>query len=513
MPDVRVAKLTPRLIDKTGRFSSALSGNVRTVARPGERWGFQIDCANLQAQDSARIQSLIAGLRGAANRVLYSPSDYVQRGSFPSGEVLPNNTFSNGVAGYTPINGVTGVADRILRATRNTAGGTELDLSRVVPVTQYAPYAMRAFLNGFLASGSNAGYSLYGGPIVGSSQPLTAPGLATLVTVPISTNDTWFFYQNSANAGIAGDYFELAYTSYARCALVDNGPNLLTQSDTFSTWTLSGLSSVAANSAASPDGTINAAIPNETNANSGHYISQNITVSSAVADYAFTVAVQANAQSWCFLQLAELTGSTAAVVWFNVSTGAIGGNSIGANWSNVRAFVRPLSANWFACSMVARKANAATSIQAAVGGASANNIASYVGSGAGMLRVWRATLAQSSVPSRLSITASVPAVGLVQTGNALNLKGLPATINGLLLAGDWVEINKELKRLTAPLNSDATGLGYLQFSPPLRNPPADNDPVIVNKPLGRFIFSASENGWESNPGIFSNSSLDLVEAL
>src|ERR1700730_17808098 len=122
MPDVRVAQVCPRLIDITGRFPSPLSGNVRTVARPGDRWAFRLDYSSLQGMDRARLESLIAAQRGAANRVLYSPNDYVQRGSFPSQELLTNNTWANGTTGFGPYVGSIAARDRVLRATA-TAGG------------------------------------------------------------------------------------------------------------------------------------------------------------------------------------------------------------------------------------------------------------------------------------------------------------------------------------------------------------------------------------------------------
>src|SRR6185312_3042920 len=95
-PDVRIAQASPRLIDSTGQFPSPLAGVVRTVGRPGDRWGFALDHRSLQGQDKARIEAFIASMRGSTNRALFSPVDYVQRGSFPSRELFANNTFNNG---------------------------------------------------------------------------------------------------------------------------------------------------------------------------------------------------------------------------------------------------------------------------------------------------------------------------------------------------------------------------------------------------------------------------------
>lgn len=100
-----------------------------------------------------------------------------------------------------------------------------------------------------------------------------------------------------------------------------------------------------------------------------------------------------------------------------------------------------------------------------------------------------------------------------QTGNALVVDALPASTNGLLLPGDQVQICNELKIVTAPLNSDSSGNGYLQFAPALRSPPDDNVAVVVHNPMGKFLLSEQDNGWMSEPGIHSNAQVSFVEAV
>jgi hypothetical protein len=79
-----------------------------------------------------------------------------------------------------------------------------------------------------------------------------------------------------------------------------------------------------------------------------------------------------------------------------------------------------------------------------------------------------------------------------------------------LRSGDWFEINGELKQCTTSLDSDAAGLGYLQFTPGIATSPADNDPVIINCPMGRFMLGADPDITE-NFGAYTDVSLDLVE--
>src|SRR5579864_8550992 len=91
--DVVPNTVAPRILGAAGRFNSPLSGTVRTVARPGDRWGFKLDWQNLAGLKRARLEAVLAYLRAGANRLLVSPVDFPQRGSFPSAELLANNGF------------------------------------------------------------------------------------------------------------------------------------------------------------------------------------------------------------------------------------------------------------------------------------------------------------------------------------------------------------------------------------------------------------------------------------
>lgn len=97
--------------------------------------------------------------------------------------------------------------------------------------------------------------------------------------------------------------------------------------------------------------------------------------------------------------------------------------------------------------------------------------------------------------------------GASQTGNGLLIDQLPTSTDGLLLRGDLFEINGELKRVTAALNSDGSGIGYLQFDPPLVRSPADNDPVHMALPLSRFVVSEAK--WTNRFGVYADLDLTL----
>jgi hypothetical protein len=522
LPDVRVAKISPQLMDNTGRFSSPLSGTVRSVARPGDRWSFQLDYQNLQGLDRARLESFIANMRGAANRALYSPGDYIQRGSFPSAELLANNAFKNGVTGWSATASTIAVTDRALRVAPTFPQGTLPTAVSTISSVAYTPYVGRALFGSGrgMPSGNGAGVQLLGSSAI-SSAFSTAPGMQSTV---LTADGTTLNLSMIANAGVDsgatfGNFLDFYYASLTQCALVDNSPNLLTFSDqqNNAAWTKLRTSIAGGGgTVAAPDGTTTASIlAEDTTATSTHLIEQNVTIPASVADYCFSVVVAANSRTWCEIILQENTAFGSISIYVNLATGAFGSSATTSNWSNLRAFIAPLGATvgsgWYKVDLIGRKTNAATSLTGLILLATGNGVNTYTGTSQSML-IWRCGIAQSSVPLSPSQTAGSITAGISQTGNALRIKGLPVSANGLLLAGDWIEVNKELKRVTGALNSDASGLGYLQFSPPLRNSPNDNDPVIVNNPMGRFTLKNPSNGWASTPLYFASSSLVLEEA-
>jgi hypothetical protein len=174
-------------------------------------------------------------------------------------------------------------------------------------------------------------------------------------------------------------------------------------------------------------------------------------------------------------------------------------------------FSSDLGNGWRQYSIVARKTNNDTAVTCFIGAATADAVTSYAGNtGFGMFN-WRATLAQSGVPVKLTQTTSTATSGTSQTGSGITVKGGPASSAGSLLAGDLVQVGSQLQEVVAPVNFDASGLGYLQMHRPLRSAPADNAPVIINNPMGKFIISNNENGLEDAPGNVSNVELQFEE--
>lgn len=445
----------------------------------------------VRGEEKAQLLSVLKQTRGAYN-VLRTKLHFALRGSGLGTELLTNNTFANGTTGWSVANGTLTVADRVGRVTAVQFG--EVDLFQSVALTQYAPHVLRSMiLDGAQSAGLTIGPSIQSGGISNSDYQTTR-GLRTAVLVAASASaaNQFTLVINALGAFTAGAYAEIPWTSLSRCALVDNGLNSLLQSDEFdTTWTPSAASvddqTVGTNA---PDGTGTAdSIIEDTSVGSTHFVGQSVAISSGGGDYAFSVALKAGARTWARLVLFEDTSATFIAAYFNLSTGIVGTTFAGANWLNLRTFSTSVGNGWYVVTIVGRKTNAATSLTANIRMATADNTQSYTGDGTSNIYAWRATLVQSSVPTRLVQTTTTASTGTSQTGSALHVKGLPASTNGLLLPGDWIEIGGELKQCTATLNSDAAGLGYLQFEPQLVRSPANDDPVIVTDPMGKFLVS------------------------
>jgi hypothetical protein len=480
------------------------------------RWRAKITFEKMTTSERHALLAFL-NLAGRVRAILVPVYGEAQRGSGVFTELLTNNTFANGTTGWTAGSSALTVADRMMRVTALAAANAYLYQS--TSLTQYAPVILRAvILDGAQTVGIAIGPALNDGVQTQISDYSTSRGLRTAQFTALGTSGIQYPGVFGGSTGFtAGAYFEVPWCSLSRCALVDNGPNALLRSDDFANaaWTKT-LCSIPATSVTLPDGTSGTVntLREDGTANDFHYVAQAVTVSSAAADFSFAVAVKPNNRSWVLVQINESTGNTSASVYFNVSTGAIGNISGDTNWSNVRAFMRNLGNGWYYCAVVGRKTNAATTITARIYVAEADGDAQFTGLNQDSHLIWRATLAQSSVPTRLvaTTTAAVAATSQALSG-ALHTKGWLVSTNGLLNAGDFVNISLptglHLARLTAPLNTDAAGIGYLQFEPKLPEAPADNAAIIPNFPLLKCVLSEPPVVRTYPPGYISDVEIEV----
>lgn len=517
-PDLAPAAMMFGVDDFTAVDESATSGAMQSSALYGtRRWHLRLDFQTISRSNGslARFESLVASLRGRANRVWISPAGAAaRRGSFPATELFANNDFSNGVTSWNSDAAIAlSALDHSARATRSNTGAAQA-FTQSITRSAGIGYALRALvLQGKGISGITLadGGAAYNSPSLGM--------LEAAFTTVAGASPTGLFDFTSAET--AGAFFDAKWTSLSRCAQVDNGVNLLLNSDTPGTgtgWSLN-MATAATASFGGPDGLPNAWKITETATTGSHYALQAVTVSSAAADYSYSIFVNqaGSPRGFCWVQILETLGSTSAIAYVNLSTGAVTNISGGANISVIGT---PIAVNygggWWRVILTVRKTNAATTIQVVTGTAQTPGTQSFAGSTSAFLVVWRASLAQSSVPVQPIQTAGTAQAGTLQTGFNLNLKALPASTQGLLLEGDVVEClmpnNSQLLRVVQRLDSDAAGLGTLIFENALKQSPIDGAGVVVQQPMGRFVLASSTLGIEYDPGVFGSASLEFVEA-
>lgn len=122
--------------------------------------------------------------------------------------------------------------------------------------------------------------------------------------------------------------------------------------------------------------------------------------------------------------------------------------------------------------------------------------------------------------TRLGSVGGTPLVNAgSQTGSSLNIKGCSNNITDWLKEGDQFSFSNgtfvELKIMTAPADSDGSGLATLNFKPPIRIAPANNAAITTTNPTGQFIQMANETGWNNKLGgsIMSDFTFDVVEMI
>ncbi|MEJ1353086.1 MAG: hypothetical protein RPU13_13835 [Candidatus Sedimenticola sp. (ex Thyasira tokunagai)] len=114
----------------------------------------------------------------------------------------------------------------------------------------------------------------------------------------------------------------------------------------------------------------------------------------------------------------------------------------------------------------------------------------------------------------LGSAAGVPLVkGANQVGAGLETKDWTPDQAGLLLAGDYIGVNGELKMVVADADSDAGGNATLVIEPPLRNSPLDNAPITITRPTAKFMLVDDEQAGFRYQGPLGGFSIDVMEDI
>jgi hypothetical protein len=522
---LRIARLRTDYLDNTGMTRGLYTAAPETTGFGGDRLRLSLEFSPTitshtdSVVERAAIRSFLARLRGRQNRALLWDPYYRQRGPFAATELLTNNTFDNSTTGWSAQVTTLTVADRVLRM-RTSGTGQPPGVSRAsIAVTQYAPYVLRSVLYPRISDGSTYGVFISDGTV--SSSGYGTANYSTAVLVPLATTVTCYAGVINDSSPFLGDFLDIPWTSLSRCAQVDNSPNRFTQSDAIdhADWTKAG-TTVTANQFTAPDGTVRGERILEDTSTGGHSFFQDETKAATAEDWClageFRVGDQANARTRVALRIQDTTATDYVQAIFDLSAGTVVSITNQGTGSNARAFIHSRGTGWYDCYLVGRS-DAETTIRGRVLLVQTGTTVSYTGLTDGDIGVGRMAFAQSSVPIRMGVTTTTTLTsGTEQTGSALRIKGLSVSTSGLLLPDDRVEIitdrGSEMKIVTASLDSDAAGRGYLQFEPPLRGTPADGAAVIVNQPMTRAIFAGDMVGFDDSPGIITAASAEFEEA-
>ncbi len=508
------------ILSSAGRFQSPLSGFTRTASRPGERMRLTLSFQNTNSAMRAAVQYAIARMQGATHRIWAHDHSNRIRGSFPATELLTNNTFADGLTGWTPAACTLVATDRVMRMKLLADNATAPSMNQNVSVTLGVPYVARALV---LPGGVNYGAVTPGAyintGIAGIAvENYVSGGMSTAVVVAVATGTLSGFYvlviQNDSFG--PGAFVEVPFTSFSRCALVDNRPNAMTRSDELdhADWAKSQCS-ISANAAVAADGTVTAdAIVENSAASVTHTIAPAThPTRSSVAEHLCVYGDFKRGSGTRDIQLrVGSDSSNFSHCIFDLGAGTAGSVTNSGTATNGRAFIRDMGNGIYRCWLIARAA-ASTQLYTLYSMVNAGSN-TYTGDGTSSIYGWRLGSCRSGVPVNppQTVATALPSGTTQALAGPLQTKGWPVSTDGLLLPGDQVQIGNQLHIVTASVNSDAAGLATLECYPARRSAPADNAPVIITQPMGKFFLESDANGWSNKPGIFSDAEIVLAEA-
>lgn len=124
---------------------------------------------------------------------------------------------------------------------------------------------------------------------------------------------------------------------------------------------------------------------------------------------------------------------------------------------------------------------------------------------------FRATPPAYSGPTAAYLGPTPEVNGSGQGGLTLDCDGVTPLIT-VAFAGDFIEVNEELKRLTEDAESDASGEVTFTFEPALRQSPANDAPVELQEPKATFRL-VEPVATESKVPLFTRISVDAIETF
>ena len=125
----------------------------------------------------------------------------------------------------------------------------------------------------------------------------------------------------------------------------------------------------------------------------------------------------------------------------------------------------------------------------------------------------------ASVPrGSASSSAGTPVVnGASQTGDTLNIDGVPVNQTGYLKAGDYIQLGtgltSRLYKVLDDANSNSSGEVSLTIYPDLRSSPSDGATVVVSNARGLFRLSTPTHQWSISQDSFYSMTFGAIESI
>lgn len=111
----------------------------------------------------------------------------------------------------------------------------------------------------------------------------------------------------------------------------------------------------------------------------------------------------------------------------------------------------------------------------------------------------------------LGVATGTPTVRVASTGASLQTEGWTPSIAGILLAGSYLGINGELKRLSATIDSDSLGRATITFAPPLRALAPVGTPLLLVKPKALFVMTSGKPNFRQEGARTTGATLTFQE--
>lgn len=128
----------------------------------------------------------------------------------------------------------------------------------------------------------------------------------------------------------------------------------------------------------------------------------------------------------------------------------------------------------------------------------------------------RFLLGDPSATSPKGVGTGTPQVdGGGQTGNTLITKGWTGNTQGILLAGDYIQLGSgttsTLHMVTEDADTDSSGDAALSIAPAVKVAPNDSATITVINPRGVFRMAENSFSWSVDPGPVYRMSFRAVE--